>query len=200
MLGSRLRPGCPDDSTGPSVVDRAARRAVTSSARTLARSHHSITSAGSASTVLTMKKVGQPMLSASTPASGPTQTRPTEAKAESSANCVAVKRWLHRLIRKATKAAVPMPPERFSKATTISRPPSTGVGAASATKPQSKAGSVVPGMHALAADTASHQKPRLLASLQHAEEHAARATGRASASARRRPARRRSSATARSPC
>jgi hypothetical protein len=76
--------------------------------------------AGSASTVLTMKKAGQPMVSASTPASGPTQTRPTDAKADSSANCVAVKRWLHRLIRKARKAAVPMPPDRFSKATTIS--------------------------------------------------------------------------------
>ena len=92
-----------------------------------------------------MKKVGQPMLSASTPASGPTQTRPTDAKADSSANCVAVKRWLHRLIRKATNAAVPMPPDMFSNATTISSPPSTGVGAASATKPQSNAGSVGPG-------------------------------------------------------
>jgi hypothetical protein len=75
--------------------------------------------------VLTMKKVGQPMVSASTPASGPTHTRPTDAKADSIANWVAVKRWLHRLIRKARKAAVPMPPDRFSKATTISsrRPP-----------------------------------------------------------------------------
>ena len=61
---------------------------------------------------------------------------------------------------KATKAAVPMPPLMFSKATTISRPPSTGVGVASCTKPQSKAGSVVPGSTPFPL-TASHQKPRL---------------------------------------
>ena len=66
--------------------------------------------------VETMKNAGQPIDCASTPASGPTQTRPTEAKALSSAYWVAVKRWLHRLIRNATKAAVPMPPDRFSKA------------------------------------------------------------------------------------
>ena len=109
-----------------------------------------------------MKKAGQPIDSASTPASGPTHTRPTDAKALSSAYCVAVKRWLHRLIRKATKAAVPMPPDRFSKAMTISSPPSTGVGCASFTKPQSKAGSTRPGISPLPL-TASHQKPRLLA-------------------------------------
>ena len=59
------------------------------------------------------------------PAARPRPGRPTRTPI-SSANWVAVKRWLHRLIRKATKAAVPMPPERFSKAITISRPPSTG--------------------------------------------------------------------------
>ena len=53
----------------------------TSSARTWARIHHNITSAGAASTVLMMKKVGQPMVSASTPASGPTHTRPIDEKA-----------------------------------------------------------------------------------------------------------------------
>jgi hypothetical protein len=110
-----------------------------------------------------MKKVGQPMVSASTPASGPTHTRPTEAKADSSANCVAVKRWLHRLISKATKAAVPMPPDRFSSTTTSSRPPSTGVGWASLTKPQSKAGSTSPAPISPRPPSASHQKPRLLA-------------------------------------
>ena len=110
-----------------------------------------------------MKNAGQPIDSASTPASGPTQTRPTDAKADRSANWVAVKRWLHRLIRKATNAAVPMPPEMFSKATTINRPPSTGVAWASATRPQSKAGIVRPGITPLPL-TASHQKPRLLSS------------------------------------
>ena len=45
------------------------------------------------------RKSGQPIDSASTPASGPTQTRPTDANALNSANCVAVKRWLHSAIR-----------------------------------------------------------------------------------------------------
>ncbi len=77
---------------------------ISAAARTASRSHHNITSAGTASTVLTMKKAGQPMLCASTPASGPTHTRPSDAKALSSANCVAVKRWLPKLIMKVTKA------------------------------------------------------------------------------------------------
>jgi hypothetical protein len=43
-------------------------------------------------TVDSTKNDGQPIVSAMTPASGPTQTRPTDANADSSANCVAVKR------------------------------------------------------------------------------------------------------------
>jgi hypothetical protein len=62
-----------------------------------------------------------------------------------------------------------MPPDRFSKAITISSPPSTGVGALSCTKPQSKAGSTSPGISPLPA-VASHQKPRLLAICKHAEQ------------------------------
>ena len=135
----------------------------TSSARTGARIHHNITSAGTASTVETMKKSGQPIASASTPASGPTQTRPTEAKALSSANCVAVKRWLHRPSGSATKAAVPMPPEMFSTAITISRPPSTGVACASSTKPESNGRDRRAPAAAPCPPTASHQKPTLLA-------------------------------------
>ena len=108
-----------------------------------------------------MKNAGQPIDSASTPASGPTQTRPTEANADSKAYCVAVKRWLHRLIKNATKAAVPMPPDRFSAAITSSSPPSTGAAWASLTKPQSKAGITTPLSWPLPF-TASHQKPRLL--------------------------------------
>ena len=50
-------------------------------------------SAGNATTVDTMKKVGQPIDSASTPASGPTHTRPTDANALSIANWVAVNRF-----------------------------------------------------------------------------------------------------------
>ena len=52
-----------------------------SSARTDPRIHQSIHNAGSATSVETMKKSGQPIDSASTPASGPTQTRPTDANA-----------------------------------------------------------------------------------------------------------------------
>ena len=44
--------------------------ASTSSERTLPRIHHNIHSAGSAAKVLTMKKLGQPMDAASTPANG----------------------------------------------------------------------------------------------------------------------------------
>ena len=55
-----------------------------------------------------------------------------------------------------------MPPEMFSKAITISSPPSTGVACASFRKPQSKAGTVSPGSAPWPC-TASHQKPRLLA-------------------------------------
>ena len=117
-------------------------------------------SAGRATTVEAMKNAGQPIDCASTPASGPTQTRPTEAKALSSANWVALKRWLHRLIRNARKAAVPMPLVMFSLAIAISRPPSTGVASASLTKPQSNGGIVRPGS-APRPFTASHQKPRL---------------------------------------
>ena len=51
---------------------------------------------------------------AATPATGPTQTRPMEASADKSANCVAVNRMSHRAMSRATKAAVPMPPARFS--------------------------------------------------------------------------------------
>ena len=55
-----------------------------------------------------------------------------------------------------------MPPDRFSAAITISRPPSMSVACASETKPQSNGGSVKPGSAPLPC-TASHQKPRLLA-------------------------------------
>ena len=41
--------------------------------------------------VATTKNCGQPIDCASTPARGPTQTRPTDANALSSANCVAAK-------------------------------------------------------------------------------------------------------------
>ena len=55
-----------------------------------------------------------------------------------------------------------MPPLRFSKAITVSRLASTGVAAASFTKPQSKAGSRTEPIDPLPV-AASHQNPRLLA-------------------------------------
>ncbi len=75
-------------------------------------------SPGTAMTAERMKNMGQPMVSVSTPEKGPTQTRPTAESAERRAYWVAVNRWLQRAIRKATRAAVPMPPVMFSRATT----------------------------------------------------------------------------------
>ncbi len=124
------------------------------------RSATSKASAGKATAAEMTKKPGQPIDSASTPASGPTQTRPIEANALSKANWVALKRRLHRLIRKATNAAVPMPLVMFSLAIAMSRPPSTGVASASLTMPQSNGGMTSPGSTPRPC-TDSHQKPRL---------------------------------------
>ena len=50
---------------------------------------------------------------------GPTYTRPTADSADSKANWVAENDLLHRVINRATNAAVPIPPHRFSKKTAV---------------------------------------------------------------------------------
>jgi len=52
-------------------------------------------------------------------------------KADNSANCVAENSCLHNAINKATKAAVPKPPHRFSTATTVAMNATCGAASAS---------------------------------------------------------------------
>ena len=63
-----------------------------------------------------MKKSRQPILSARMPATGPARIRGREKRLESSAYCVAEKRFWVRRRSRTLKAPVPIPPAPISKA------------------------------------------------------------------------------------
>ena len=67
------------------------------------------------------KNHGQPRMPARRPDGGPAKIRPMADTAESMAYWVAVKSLLQSAIMSETKAAVPMPLERFSMVTLVMR-------------------------------------------------------------------------------
>ena len=72
---------------------------------------------GRAARKVRKKKTVQPRSETRTPAGGPTNTRPTDERADRIAYWVALNLLLQMAIKKATKAAVPMPPQIFSRPT-----------------------------------------------------------------------------------
>ena len=74
-------------------------------------------SPGRAAKKVRKKKTVQPRSATKNPAGGPTNTRPTDERADRIAYWVALNLLLQIAIKKATKAAVPMPPQIFSRPT-----------------------------------------------------------------------------------
>jgi len=70
-------------------------------------------SPGSAVNVVSRKNIAQPTDSITYPDVGEIKTLPRAENDDNKANCVALYRLSHKAIRRATKADVPIPPERF---------------------------------------------------------------------------------------
>src|SRR3990170_4248903 len=81
------------------------------------RYRHSIQSPGRAVTAVRKKKIAHPTDSTTYPDVGATKILPRAASEDRRAYWVAVYRWSQRAINRATNAAVPIPPQTFSKAT-----------------------------------------------------------------------------------